>query len=62
MVMCNKVRGDGDSHMRGMSCLLTGNELFPGQHPWAAAAHAVRLGASGISIDQELKNLLSEQS
>ncbi len=26
----NKVRGDGDSHMRGMSCLLTGIELFPG--------------------------------
>lgn len=25
----NKVRGDGDSHMRGMSCLLTGIELFP---------------------------------
>ena len=28
--VCNKVRGDGDSHMRGMSCLLTGIELFPG--------------------------------
>ena len=26
----NKVRGDGDSHMRGMSCLVTGKELFPG--------------------------------
>ena len=26
----NKVRGDGDNHMRGMSCLLTGIELFPG--------------------------------
>ena len=26
----NKVRGDGDSHMRGMSCLLTGTELLPG--------------------------------
>ena len=25
----NKVRGDGDNHMRGMSCLLTGIELFP---------------------------------
>lgn len=24
----NKVRGDGDGHMRGMSCLLTGKELF----------------------------------
>src|SRR5206468_13027937 len=26
--LCNKVRGDGDNHMRGMSCLLTGIELF----------------------------------
>ena len=26
----NKVGGDGDNHMRGMSCLLTGIELFPG--------------------------------
>ena len=25
----NRVRGDGDNHMRGMSCLLTGIELFP---------------------------------
>src|SRR5579884_3221940 len=28
--VCNKVHGDGDSHMRGMSCLLTGAELLPG--------------------------------
>jgi hypothetical protein len=27
---CNKIRGDGDGHMRGMSCLLTAIELFPG--------------------------------
>ncbi len=26
----NKVGGDGDRHMRGMSCLLTGTELLPG--------------------------------
>src|SRR6185295_7269302 len=26
----DKIRGDGDGHMRGMSCLLTGIELFPG--------------------------------
>ena len=25
--IANKVRGDGDSHMRGMSCLLTCDEL-----------------------------------
>src|SRR5687767_9314510 len=24
--ICNKIRGDGDNHMRGMSCLLTGTE------------------------------------
>jgi hypothetical protein len=26
----NKIRGDGDGHMRGMSCLLTAIELNPG--------------------------------
>ncbi|MFM8290458.1 MAG: DUF1552 domain-containing protein, partial [Planctomycetia bacterium] len=26
----DKVQGDGDSHMRGIGCLLTGIELFPG--------------------------------
>ena len=26
----NKIRGDGDGHMRGMSCLLTCAELLPG--------------------------------
>ena len=28
--VCNKIKGDGDGHMRGMGCLLTGIELFPG--------------------------------
>src|SRR5215217_5210818 len=28
--VCDQVRGAGDSHMRGMGCLLTGNELNPG--------------------------------
>ncbi|HAW27179.1 MAG TPA: hypothetical protein DCY03_03520, partial [Planctomycetaceae bacterium] len=28
--IADRVRGDGDSHMRGMSCLLTGIELLPG--------------------------------
>src|SRR6187397_620723 len=28
--VCDKVRGDGDNHMRGIGCLLTGTELFPG--------------------------------
>lgn len=26
----NQIRGDGDGHMRGIGCLLTGIELFPG--------------------------------
>src|SRR5438445_4464121 len=26
----DRVRGDGDNHMRGIGCLLTGVELFPG--------------------------------
>ena len=26
----DRIRGDGDGHMRGMGCLLTGIELFPG--------------------------------
>mgnify|MGYP000962075414 CR=1 FL=1 len=28
--VCDRVRGDGDSHMRGIGCLLTGIELYPG--------------------------------
>ncbi len=28
--MCNRIKGDGDGHMRGIGCLLTGIELFPG--------------------------------
>jgi len=30
--VCDKVRGDGDKHMRGMGCLLTEIELFPGNN------------------------------
>ncbi|MBI1839857.1 MAG: DUF1552 domain-containing protein [Verrucomicrobia bacterium] len=50
----NKVRGDGDNHMRGMSCLLTGIELFPGNIQGGSDTPSG--WASGISIDQELKN------
>ena len=28
--VCDRIRGDGDNHMRGIGCLLTGVELFPG--------------------------------
>lgn len=52
----NKVRGDGDGHMRGMSCLLTGKELFPGNIQGGSDSPAG--WCSGISIDQELKNFL----
>lgn len=50
----NKVRGDGDQHMRGMSCLLTGDELFSGNVQGGGNTPAG--WAKGISIDQELKN------
>ena len=55
----NKIRGDGDSHMRGMSCLLTGSELLPGNIRGGGGSPAG--WASGISIDQEIKNFLQSQ-
>src|SRR5438270_1313067 len=55
----NKVRGDGDNHMRGMSCLLTGIELFPGNVQGGSDTPAG--WASGISIDQEIKNYLQSR-
>jgi hypothetical protein len=54
--VCDKVRGDGDNHMRGMGCLLTGVELFPGNIQ--GGSHTPAGWASGISIDQEIKNFL----
>lgn len=55
----DKVRGDGDNHMRGMSCLLTGVELFPGNIQ--GGSHTPAGWASGISIDQELKGFLQKR-
>src|SRR2546421_7789224 len=52
--VCDKLRGDGDNHMRGMGCLLTGAELFPGNIQGGSDTPAG--WASGISIDQEIKN------
>lgn len=52
----NFVRGDGDSHMRGMSCLLTGIELFPGNIMGGGGQPAG--WASGPSIDQEIRKFL----
>ncbi|MDF1753499.1 MAG: DUF1552 domain-containing protein [Verrucomicrobiales bacterium] len=55
----NKIGGDGDRHMRGMSCLLTGTELFPGNIQGGSDTPAG--WASGISIDQEIKNFLQSR-
>src|SRR3954452_21296354 len=52
--VCDKVRGDGDNHMRGIGCLLTGVELFPGNIQ--GGSHTPAGWASGRSIDQEIKN------
>jgi len=57
--LCNKVRGDGDGHMRGMSCLLTGIELFPGNIQGGSDTPAG--WASGPSIDQEIKNFFQSR-
>ena len=55
----NKVRGDGDNHMRGMSCLLTASELLPGNIQGGSDTPAG--WASSISIDQEIKNFLQSR-
>ena len=57
--LCNKVRGDGDGHMRGMSCLLTGIELFPGNIQGGSDTPAG--WASGPSIDQEIRRFLQSR-
>lgn len=54
--VCDRIRGDGDNHMRGIGCLLTGIELFPGNIQ--GGSHTPAGWASGISIDQEIKNYL----
>ncbi len=56
--VCDRVRGDGDAHMRGMGCLLTGIELFPGNIQGGSDTPAG--WARGISIDQEIKNYLQK--
>jgi hypothetical protein len=57
--VCDKVRGDGDNHMRGMGCLLTGTELFPGNIQGGSDTPAG--WASGISIDQEITGFLQSK-
>ncbi|MBM3992721.1 MAG: DUF1552 domain-containing protein [Planctomycetes bacterium] len=58
--VCDRVRGDGDAHMRGMGCLLTGVELFPGNVQGGSDTPAG--WARGISIDQEIKNYLQRDA
>ena len=57
--LSNKVRGDGDGHMRGMSCLLTGIELFPGNIQGGSDTPAG--WPQGLSIDQEIKNFFQSR-
>jgi hypothetical protein len=57
--VCDRVRGDGDNHMRGIGCLLTGIELFPGNVQGGSDTPAG--WASGISMDQEIKNYLQKE-
>src|SRR5437660_3687712 len=56
--VCDKVRGDGDNHRRGIGCLLTAVELYPGNIQ--GGSHTPAGWASGISIDQEIKNYLQK--
>src|SRR4029077_6623582 len=57
--LSNKVREGGTNNNRGMSCLLTGIELFPGNVQGGSDTPAG--WASGISIDQELKNFFQSR-
>ena len=56
----NKIKGDGDGHMRGIGCLLTGVELFPGDLQGGSDTPAG--WSMGISIDQHLKNRLQSDA
>src|SRR3954453_5153995 len=56
--LSDKIRGDGDNHMRGIGCLLTGTELFPGNIQGGSDTPAG--WSKGISIDQEIKNFLQK--
>lgn len=58
--VCDRIRGDGDGHMRGIGCLLTGIELFPGNIQGGSDTPAG--WAKGISIDQEIKNFLQKDA
>jgi hypothetical protein len=57
--VCDKIRGDGDAHMRGIGCLLTGIELFPGNIQGGSDTPAG--WSTGHSIDQEIKSFLQSK-
>ena len=54
--LCNRIKGDGDGHMRGIGCLLTGIELVPGDIQGGSDTPAG--WSMGISVDQFIKNKL----
>ncbi len=56
----NRIKGDGDGHMRGIGCLLTGIELFPGDVQGGSDTPAG--WSMGISLDQHLKNRLQAKT
>ena len=56
----NRIRGDGDGHMRGIGCLLTGIELFPGDIQGGSDTPAG--WSKGVSVDQFLRKSLQENS
>src|SRR3954468_21631184 len=56
----DKIRGDGDGHMRGIGCLLTGIELYPGNIQGGSDTPAG--WAKGHSIDQEIRNHLQKDA
>lgn len=56
----NQLRGDGDGHMRGIGCLLTGIELFPGDIQGGSDTPAG--WSKGISVDQHIANRLQANS
>jgi hypothetical protein len=56
--VCDRLRGDGDAHMRGIGCLLTGIELFPGNVQGGSDTPAG--WSKGLSIDQEIKGHLQK--
>src|SRR3984957_4664733 len=58
--VCDKIRGDGDGHMRGIGCLLTGIELFPGNIQGGSDTPAG--WSKGLSVDQEIRNFLQKDA